>query len=85
MIIDAAQEPHVVLANDPHEARFFLDEPVDKVSQDSEPAHPSPKLPVSEDISGYVTFCTQNLQDSNLYKQAKKQISHIPTIQDCSC
>ena len=28
MIIDAPQEPQVVLANDPHEARFFLDEPL---------------------------------------------------------
>ena len=34
MIIDAPLENKVVLANDPHEARFFIDESVDGVSLD---------------------------------------------------
>ena len=63
MIIDTLQEPKVVLAKDPYEARFFLEEPLalDKVLQDPEPPHPSPKLPISKDISMYVIFFTQNL------------------------
>ena len=66
MIIDATIENKVVLADDPHEARFFIDESVDGVSPDHESTTPTlgsttPKVPTSGEISGYVTFYTRNL------------------------
>ena len=63
MIIDAPIENMVILADDPHEARFFIDESVDGVSPDLESTTPTlgsttPKVPTSGEISEYVTFYT---------------------------
>ena len=66
MIIDAPIENKVVLADDLHEARFFIDESVDWVSPYLESTTPTlgsttPKVLTSGEISGYVTFYTRNL------------------------
>ena len=70
MIVDAPAELNTVLADDPHETRFFIEQSVDRGSPDTESA---PPLPASGDISGCVIFCTRNLYDSNHINKQRKQ------------
>ena len=66
MIIDAPIENKVVIGDDPHKAKFFMNKSMDRVSPDLELPTPTLKSTTLKvltrgEISGYVIFYTRNL------------------------